>query len=111
MKISPLFAQYDSFKKACPDSILLFKMGYFYEAFNADAEQINKVLNLGIVARGATTDKPRLMCGFPYWALDSYISKLATAGLKVSVCDPVLPLQPAGNGLVARTITRHYEIS
>lgn len=73
---------YKEMKKKHPDSIIIFRVGDFYEIINEDAEKAAKVLNITITKRGK-----KMLCGFPHHALDTYLPKLVTAGLKVAICE------------------------
>lgn len=74
--------QYKKMKKEHPDSLLLFRVGDFYEIINEDAEKAAEVLKLTITKRGG-----KMLCGFPHHALDTYLPKLVRAGLRVAICE------------------------
>src|SRR5204863_2572890 len=81
--------------------LLLFRMGDFYETFDADAESAAKLLGLTLTSR----DKQIPMAGFPHHQLEQYLQKLLRAGQRVAVCDQVE--DPAlAKGLVKREVTR-----
>jgi len=80
--MNPIMDQYRNAKRQHPGTTLLFRMGDFYEAFDADAEKLGKVLGLTITRRG---DAP--MAGFPYHQLETYLHKLLAAGERVAICD------------------------
>ena len=84
---TPLMAQYYAFKKKHPKSILLFRVGDFYETFGEDAVVASRVLGIVLTKRsnGAAAKVP--LAGFPYHALDTYLPKLIHAGHRVAVCD------------------------
>jgi DNA mismatch repair protein MutS len=84
---TPLMKQYASMKAKYPDTILLFRLGDFYETFDADAHVTSKVLGITLTKRGngAAGDVP--LAGFPHHALDSYLPKLLKAGYRVAVCE------------------------
>jgi DNA mismatch repair protein MutS len=65
--------------------LLLFRVGDFYELFEADAEKATKLLGLTLTTRDGTLP----MAGFPHHALESYLHKLLRAGLRVAICDQV----------------------
>ena len=69
-------------KQKHPDTILLFRMGDFYEARDKDAEVCSSILGITLTVR--TNDK---LAGFPYHALDTYLPKLIRAGHRVAICD------------------------
>jgi len=88
-KETPLMKQYHQIKKKYLDSILLFRMGDFYEAFNSDAKDISKILEITLTKRsnGAASEVP--LAGFPYHSLDHYLPKLINAGKKIAICEQV----------------------
>jgi DNA mismatch repair protein MutS len=89
MQQTPLMAQYSSIKAANPDTILLFRMGDFFETFEEDAKIASKVLGITLTKRanGAAEDVP--LAGFPHHAIDTYLPKLVRAGYRVAVCEQV----------------------
>lgn len=84
---TPLMAQYYRVKEANPDTILLFRVGDFFETFENDAKIASKVLGITLTKRanGAAEDVP--LAGFPHHAIDSYLPKLVRAGYRVAVCE------------------------
>jgi DNA mismatch repair protein MutS len=84
---TPLMAQYAKIKEAHPDSILLFRMGDFFETFEEDAKIASKVLGITLTKRanGAAEDVP--LAGFPHHAIDTYLPKLVRAGYRVAICE------------------------
>ncbi len=89
MQQTPLMAQYSKIKQSHPDTILLFRMGDFFETFEEDAKIAAKVLGITLTKRahGAAEDVP--LAGFPHHAIDSYLPKLVRAGYRVAVCEQV----------------------
>ncbi len=106
MPVSPMMQQYLDAKAACPDAVLLFRMGDFYEMFNDDARTAACVLNLTLTSRdkdkGADSTP---MAGFPYHQLENYLAKLIAAGLRAAICDQVEDPRQA-KGIVKREVTR-----
>src|SRR6516165_1653586 len=98
---TPMMQQYREAKERHPGMLLLFRMGDFYELFDADAEVASRVLGLTLTSR----DKTVPMAGFPHHALESYLQKLLRAGHRVAVCDQVEEAALA-RGLVRREVTR-----
>jgi DNA mismatch repair protein MutS len=103
--LSPMFRQYHSLKKTQPESILLFRMGDFYEMFYEDAKVASRLLELTLTARGKGTDNVVPMCGFPHHQLDAYAARLVRANRKVAICDQVEDPKKA-KGLVRREVIR-----
>jgi DNA mismatch repair protein MutS len=103
--LTPMFRQYRSLKQEQPESILLFRMGDFYEMFFEDAKIASRLLELTLTARGRGTDSVVPMCGFPHHQLDAYTGRLVRANRKVAICDQVEDPKKA-KGLVRREIVR-----
>jgi len=84
---TPLMAQYYKVKQAHPDTILLFRVGDFFETFEEDAKTASKVLGITLTKRsnGSSGDTP--LAGFPHHAIDTYLPKLVRAGYRVAVCE------------------------
>src|SRR6516225_8237703 len=98
---TPMMQQYREAKERHPGMLLLFRMGDFYELFDADAEVAARVLGLTLTSR----DKQVPMAGFPHHALDGYLRKLLQGGHRVAICDQVEDAALA-KGLVRREVTR-----
>ncbi len=95
-----MMAQYRQCKSQLPaGTILLFRLGDFYEMFFEDAQEAAGILNVALTKRGDTP-----MCGIPYHATGNYLSKLLKVGRKVAVCDQVETARPGQ--LVKREITQ-----
>ena len=103
--LSPMFRQYHSLKQTQRESILLFRMGDFYEMFYEDAKVASRLLELTLTARGKGTDNVVPMCGFPHHQLDTYAARLVRANRKVAICDQVEDPKQA-KGLVRREVVR-----
>ena len=103
--LTPMFRQYRALKQQEPESILLFRMGDFYEMFFEDAQVASPLLELALTARGRGTDSVVPMCGFPHHQLDHYTGVLVRARRKVAICDQVEDPRKA-KGLVRREIVR-----
>ena len=99
-QLTPMMAQYRRIKGELPkDAILLFRLGDFYEMFFEDAQIGAQLLNVALTKRGVVP-----MCGIPFHAFNSYISRLLKAGKKVAVCDQVEEARPGQ--LVKREVTQ-----
>ncbi len=79
--------QYAQVKAKYPDTILLFRMGDFYETFEEDAKTTSKVLGITLTKRGNGAAGEIPLAGFPHHALDAYLPKLLKAGYRVAVCE------------------------
>lgn len=103
-KQTPLVRQYSQIKAKYPDTILLFRMGDFYETFNEDAEITSKVCGIVLTKRnngGNLGEMP--LAGFPYHQLDTYLPKLVRAGYRVAVCEQLEDPKQA-RGIVKRDV-------
>ena len=98
---TPVMRQFWEMKKNNPDSILLFRMGDFYETFEEDAKTTSNILGIALTKRsnGAAADVP--LAGFPYHALDQYLHKLLSNGHRVAICEQVEDPKEA-KGIVKR---------
>ncbi len=102
---TPMLRQYRSVKAEHPDSILMFRLGDFYEMFYDDALVASKALSLTLTARGRGTPNEAPMCGVPFHAAEGYIARLIRQGFRVAVCDQVEDPKTA-KGIVKRAVTR-----
>src|SRR5512136_2813222 len=84
---TPLMRQYAQVKAKYPGTILLFRMGDFYETFEEDAKITARVLGITLTKRGNGAAGETPLAGFPHHALDSYLPKLLRAGYRVAVCE------------------------
>ena len=84
---TPLMRQYQQVKAKYPGTILLFRMGDFYETFEEDAKVASKVLGITLTRRGNGAAGEVPLAGFPYHALEAYLPKLLKAGHRVAVCE------------------------
>jgi len=79
--------QYTRIKAQHPDAILLFRVGDFYETFDADARTASRVLGITLTKRNNGGAADMDLAGFPHHSLESYLPKLVRAGHRVAVCD------------------------
>jgi DNA mismatch repair protein MutS len=84
---TPLMRQYSQIKAKYPDTILLFRMGDFFETFDTDAVIASKVLGITLTKRSNGAASEVALAGFPHHAIDNYLPKLVKAGYKVAVCE------------------------
>ncbi len=83
---TPLLERYRALKQKAPNQLLLVRLGDFYEAFDADAETIARVLGLALTQR-QTGANAAAMAGFPCHHLYPYEAKLESAGFNVQVVE------------------------
>ena len=98
--LTPMMQQYQRLRASVPaDTLLLFRLGDFYELFFDDAKEASGLLNLALTHRNSVP-----MCGMPYHAAPGYIAKLIQAGRRVAICDQTSEPQPGK--IVTREITQ-----
>jgi len=98
--LTPMMQQYQRLRASIPaNTLLLFRLGDFYELFFDDAKEASGLLNLALTHRNSVP-----MCGMPYHAAPGYIAKLIQAGRRVAICDQTSEPQPGK--IVNREITQ-----
>ena len=100
---TPLMRQYSQIKAKYPDTILLFRMGDFFETFDTDAGIASKVLGITLTKRSNGGASDVALAGFPHHAIDNYLPKLVKAGYKVAVCEQLEDPKLA-KGIVKRDV-------
>lgn len=103
--LSPLMRQYFDIKDDYIDAILFFRVGDFYETFFEDAKIVSKTLNLVLTGKECGLEERAPMCGVPYHAVDTYLSRLIKHGFKVAIAEQVEDPKVA-KGLVKREVKR-----
>ena len=104
-KVTPMMRQYLETKKEYSDCILFYRLGDFYEMFFEDAEVVSRELELTLTGKSCGLEERAPMCGVPYHAVDSYLTRLVSRGYKVAVCEQVEDPKLA-KGLVKREVVR-----
>ena len=104
-RVVPLRRQYLDIKARFPDTILLFRLGDFYETFEEDARIAAEVLDIVLTSREMGKGQRVPLAGIPYHAAEGYIARLIAAGHKVAICEQVGEVTK-GRGLVERDVTR-----
>ncbi len=104
-KLTPMMEQYFQIKKNYPDTLLLFRMGDFYEVFFEDAKATARILNITLTHRGKIGDTPIPMAGIPHHAAAVYIDRITNKGMKVAICEQVENPKDAV-GIVKRAVTQ-----
>ena len=102
---TPLMRQYQAAKKQVPGTLLLFRLGDFYELFYDDAVTAARELEITLTARNKERGEPVPMCGVPYHSADGYIARLIQRGYRVAICEQMEEAGP-GKKLVRREVTR-----
>jgi len=105
-ELTPMLRQYLAAKAECPDSLLFFRMGDFFEMFYDDALEGAQVLGLTLTSRdGAGKDDRVPMCGVPVRTVDTYVARAIKAGRTVTICDQIEDPKDA-KGIVKRAVIR-----
>ena len=102
-KLSPMMKHYVELKDKYEDTIILYRLGDFYEMFFEDAEEVAHALELTLTGKSAGLDERVPMCGIPHHAAEVYIDKLIKKGYKVAICEQLEDPKTA-KGIVKRDI-------
>lgn len=86
-KQTPLMLQYNTIKAKYPGTLLLFRVGDFYETFGEDAIKASGILGIVLTKRGNGSESETALAGFPHHSLETYLPKLVRAGQRVAICD------------------------
>jgi DNA mismatch repair protein MutS len=101
---TPMMQQYLGIKAEHPDTLVLYRMGDFYELFFDDAVKAAKLLDITLTTRGNSAGNPIKMAGVPFHAVEQYLAKLVKAGESAVIVEQVGEV--TGKGPVARAVTR-----
>lgn len=102
---TPMMQQYLRLKKDYPDTLVLYRMGDFYEVFWDDAEKASRLLDITLTTRGQSAGFPVAMAGVPFHALEGYLARLIKMGESVAICEQVGEVG-ASKGPVERKVVR-----
>lgn len=105
MNLTPAMRQYLEIKEQHKDCILFFRMGDFYEMFFEDAVTASKVLEITLTSRNKGKEDSIPLCGIPYHAASTYITRLIEKGFKVAICEQIEDPREA-KGIVDRKVVR-----
>lgn len=104
-ELTPMMRQYFEIKEEYSDTILMFRLGDFYEMFFEDAKIASRELELVLTGRDCGQEERAPMCGVPFHSVDSYIARLVQRGYKVAICEQTEDPSQA-KGLVRREVVR-----
>ena len=97
--LTPMMIQYREIKSKYQNEVVFFRLGDFYEMFDADAVEVSRLLNLTLTHRA---NQP--MCGIPYHAAKIYIARLLRLGKKIVICEQVGEIPKGGKGIAERKV-------
>lgn len=103
--LTPLFTQYYQLKDEHPGSLMLMRVGDFFEAYGEDAETLARDAGIVQTSKEAGAGQRLAMAGVPFFSLDSYLRSLIEKGHRVAIADQMEAAAP-GKGLVRREVTR-----
>ncbi len=103
-KLSPMMRQYLELKQQHQDSILMYRLGGFYEMFFDDARVVSHELDIVLTGRDCGWEKRAPMCGVPFHSVDNYISRLVSKGFSVTICEQ--NKAENSNEVLGREVTR-----
>ncbi|MCD7981576.1 MAG: DNA mismatch repair protein MutS [Clostridiales bacterium] len=104
-QVTPMMRQYLETKKEYRDCILFYRLGDFYEMFFDDAITVSRELELTLTGKSCGLEERAPMCGVPYHAVESYLTRLVSKGYRVAICEQVEDPKLA-KGLVKREVVR-----
>ncbi len=104
-EMTPMMKQYLQTKENYPDTILMYRLGDFYEMFFEDAKVASRELELVLTGRDCGQEERAPMCGVPFHSVDSYIARLVSRGYKVAICEQMEDPSQA-KGIVRREVVR-----
>ena len=101
---TPLMKQYYEIKAKYPNTVLLFRMGDFFETFDDDAAITAKICGITLTKRNNGAAEASPLAGFPYHQLDAYLPKLVKGGCRVAVCEQVEDPKKKTGSIVRREV-------
>ena len=84
-RFTDAYREYGEIKEENPDSLVLYQVGDFFEAYGADAQIVSEALELNLTSRFIGNNQRTQMCGFPANRLETYINMLLDRGFDVAV--------------------------
>ncbi|MDE7082658.1 MAG: DNA mismatch repair protein MutS [Clostridia bacterium] len=105
MGLSKMMQHYFTVKEKYPDCLIFYRLGDFYEMFFDDAVKASEILDLTLTGRDCGLENRAPMCGVPFHAVETYITKLVQSGEKVAICEQLEDASEA-KGMVARDVVR-----
>ena len=103
-ELTPLMRQYYEIKAKYPNTILLFRMGDFFETFDDDAAITAKICGITLTKRNNGGASASPLAGFPHHQLDAYLPKLVKAGCRVAVCEQIEDPKKKAGPIVKRDV-------
>jgi DNA mismatch repair protein MutS len=101
----PIWQQYQRLKRQHPNSLLLFRLGDFYETFDADAELVARELEIVLTSRELGRGQRHPLAGIPHHSLETHRARLVARGHRVAICEQITD-PSAARGLVDRAVVR-----
>ncbi|MBQ1472316.1 MAG: DNA mismatch repair protein MutS, partial [Lachnospiraceae bacterium] len=104
-EFTPMMQHYLDTKEQYKDCILFYRLGDFYEMFFDDAKTVSRELELTLTGKACGMEERAPMCGVPFHAVDTYLTRLVAKGYKVAICEQVEDPKEA-KGMVKREVVR-----
>jgi len=96
---TPIRRQYLEIKAKHKESLLLFRMGDFYEAFDDDARILARELDIALTSRSLGKESPRVpLAGVPHFVLEKHLATLISRGHRVAICEQTSATSVKGEG-------------
>ncbi|MDQ7843605.1 MAG: DNA mismatch repair protein MutS [Armatimonadota bacterium] len=100
-----MMRQYQQLKARFPGTLLMFRLGDFYELFFDDAVAAARELEITLTSREIGKGRRVPMCGVPHHAVEGYLARLVERGYRIALCDQLEDPRRA-RGLVKRDVVR-----
>ena len=110
-KLTPMWRQYLSVKAQYPDTILLWRLGDFYEAFEDDAKLLAAELDVTLTRRGFGKNTSEIpMAGVPYHAVENYVARLLQLGYRVAIAEQTSPTDSSQADTRAKSVFQREDL-
>lgn len=106
---TPIRRQYLEIKAKHQNSILLFRLGDFYEAFDEDAKILARELDIVLTSRAMGKNQRVPLAGVPHFVIEKHLATLISRGHRVAICEQTssTPLKGKdGKRLIQREVVR-----
>ena len=110
-KLTPMWRQYRTIKAQYPDTILLWRLGDFYEAFEDDAKLLAAELDVTLTRRGFGKNTSEIpMAGVPYHAVENYVAKLLQRGFRVAIAEQTSPTESSQSDTRSKSVYQREDL-
>lgn len=111
------YVQFRALKASCPDAVLFYRMGEFYEAFDDDAKLVAEKLGVTLTYKAFATPRGSKnkrqeqrrcpMAGMPYHAVERHAAALVADGYRVAIAEQTSETASSKSDIRPRSIFAH----